>query len=50
MAGTPLDPDEWELVLGKLLRYHQDIQIEIAKIIHQIRHDGRTKNTKKYGA
>ena len=37
MAGSPLDPDEWDLVLGKLLRYHRNIQKEIAELVQKIK-------------
>ena len=38
MAGhSPLDPEEWEKVLGQMLRYHQNISDEIRDIIIKIR-------------
>lgn len=35
----PLDPDEWDLVLGQMLKYHQNISDEIRDLIAQIRRE-----------
>jgi len=35
--SLPLDPDEWDRTLGRLLRYHTNISSEIADIIQKIR-------------
>ena len=37
MAAQPLDPQEWDSVLGKMLRYHLNISEEIKVLITQIR-------------
>ncbi len=39
MAGHPLDPNEWDAVLGKLLRYHLNISEEIKVLIGKIREE-----------
>lgn len=38
-GSQPLDLDEWDQVLGKMHRLHDNIQNEVAHIIHTIRKD-----------
>ena len=38
MAGAlPIDPEEWDLVIDKLVRFHDNIQLEIAELIRKIK-------------
>ena len=37
MSGQPLDIEEWDLVVGKMLRYHDNLSVEIGKLIQQIK-------------
>jgi len=39
VGGQPLDLDEWDQVLGKMHRLHDNIQKEVATIIQTIRKD-----------
>lgn len=38
-GGHPLDPNEWDSVLGKLLKYHLNISEEIKEMITKIRQE-----------
>ena len=38
MAGAlPIDPEEWDLVIDKLVRFHDNIQLEIKELINKIK-------------
>lgn len=40
MAGAlPIDPEEWDLVIDKLVRYHDNIQLEIKELIAKIKQE-----------
>ncbi len=41
MARLELDPNEWESVLGRMLRYHDNIANDIRGLIAQIRQEMR---------
>jgi len=38
MAGAlPIDPEEWDLVIDKLVRFHDNIQLEIVELVAKIK-------------
>jgi len=38
MAGAlPIDPEEWDLVIDKLVRFHDNIQLEIKELVNKIK-------------
>jgi len=38
MAGAlPIDPEEWDLVIDKLVRFHDNIQLEIVELVSKIK-------------
>jgi len=38
MAGAlPIDPEEWDLIIDKLVRFHDNIQLEIKELINKIK-------------
>ena len=38
MAGAlPIDPEEWDLVIDKLVRFHDNIQLEIVALCAAIK-------------
>ena len=40
MAGAlPIDPEEWDLVIDKLVRFHDNIQLEIKELINKIKQE-----------
>lgn len=40
MAGAlPIDPEEWDLVIDKLVRFHDNIQLEIVELITKIKQE-----------
>ena len=40
MAGAlPIDPEEWDLVIDKLVRFHDNIQLEIRELIAKIKQE-----------
>ena len=40
MAGAlPIDPEEWDLVIDKLVRFHDNIQLEIKELIAKIKQE-----------
>ena len=40
MAGAlPIDPEEWDLVIDKLVRFHDNIQLEIVELIAKIKQE-----------
>ena len=43
MSGSPLDPNEWEQVLGKLIRYHFNIGEELKILISKIRNEMKSE-------
>jgi len=40
MAGAlPIDPEEWDLIIDKLVRFHDNIQLEIKELINKIKQE-----------
>ena len=40
MAGAlPIDPEEWDLVIDKLVRLHDNIQLEIVELVAKIKQE-----------
>ena len=40
MAGAlPIDPEEWDLVIDKLVRFHDNIQLEIKELVNKIKQE-----------
>lgn len=40
MAGAlPIDPEEWDLVIDKLVRFHDNVQLEIKELITKIKQE-----------
>lgn len=37
MASLPIDPEEWDLVIDKMVRYHDNLQLEVAELIATIK-------------
>ena len=32
-----IDPEEWDLVIDKMVRYHDNVQLEVAQLIAEIK-------------
>jgi len=40
MAGAlPIDPEEWDLVIDKLVRFHDNVQLEIKELVTKIKQE-----------
>lgn len=40
MAGAlPIDPEEWDLIIDKLVRHHDNIQLEVVELMATIKRE-----------
>lgn len=47
MAGAmPIDPEEWDLVIDKLVRYHDNIQLEIVQLAAEVKKEMNKEGSK----
>lgn len=47
MAGAmPIDPEEWDLVIDKLVRYHDNIQLEIVQLAVEVKKEMNKEGSK----